>query len=235
MLQPDLEVAMRWLRSVSAFSTVVLLFACGATAQGLGPTEPVAIAGAIYYPSGPTVFFDGAAMVHIGSYKGVPVYVDPTRDPYNVVYLSMGGKLMRPYERPRADRAADLAVPPPPSAPIEPEAPQPEADLVAAPPEDFGPPPVPPRPIAPARSSYSSPGDNRGIWIAFENRIWVLADRRPYSTGDLKRAGDYHGFAVFRDPAHKDQIYVSSGADDFLARYTLADAPPPPPPPRRRP
>jgi hypothetical protein len=210
---------------------VVLMCSSAAVAQGLGPNEPVVIAGATYYPSGPTVFFDGATMVHIGSYKGVPVYVDPTRDPYNVVYLSIGTKLMRPYERPRADRAADLLVPPPPSAPVEVEEPPAAVDLVAARPEDYAPPPVPPHQVAPARSSYSSPGDNRGIWIAFENRIWVLADRRPYSVDVLKRAGDYHGFAVFRDPAHKDQIYVSSGADDFLARYALAD----PPPARRRP
>jgi hypothetical protein len=209
---------------------MVLLFARAPAAQGIGPNEPIAISGATYFPSGPTVFFDGAAMVRVGSYKGVPVYVDPTRDPYNVLYVPIGAKLMRPYERPRADRAADLIVPPTPSGPLEAEPPPAAPDLATAPTEDYAP-PVPPRPVVPVHSSYTSPGDNRGIWIPFENRIWVLAERRPYSAGDLKRVGDYHGFAVYRDPAHKEQIFVSSGADDFLARYTLAEAPPP----RRRP
>ena len=36
--------------------------------------EPVVIAGASYYPSGPTVFFDGAVMVRSSSFKGVPIY-----------------------------------------------------------------------------------------------------------------------------------------------------------------
>jgi hypothetical protein len=45
--------------------------------------EPVVMAGTSYHPSGPTVFFDGAVMLR-SSFKGVPVYVDGTRDPYNV-------------------------------------------------------------------------------------------------------------------------------------------------------
>jgi hypothetical protein len=75
--------------------------------------EPVVIVGASYYPSGPTVFFDGAVMVRSSSFKGVPIYVDGTRDPYNVVYVPIGGKLMRPYERRRTDQVADTLAPGP--------------------------------------------------------------------------------------------------------------------------
>ena len=81
--------------------------ATAAAGQGIDPNEPVVMAGAWYIPSGPTVFFDGAVMVRAGSYKGVSLYVDATRGPYNVVYVPMGNKLMRPYERRAADRASD--------------------------------------------------------------------------------------------------------------------------------
>jgi hypothetical protein len=84
--------------------------------------EPVVIAGASYYPSGPTVFFDGAVMVRSSGFKGVkgvPIYVDGTRDPYNVTYVPIGGKLMRPYERRRTVQVADTLAPAPAAAPAE--------------------------------------------------------------------------------------------------------------------
>lgn len=61
--------------------------------------EPVFYAGNFYYPTGPNVFFDGNAMIRVGVYRGVPLYVDATVDPYGVVYLPIGGTALRPYER----------------------------------------------------------------------------------------------------------------------------------------
>jgi hypothetical protein len=185
--------------------------------------EPVVLSGASYYPSGPTVFFDGAVMVRSSSFKGVPIYVDGTRDPYNVVYVPIGGKLMRPYERRRTDQAADTLAQPPASAPAEvEEATSESADTAApAPPDDRQAPPRT-RPWTPGHAvSAVPPGANRGIWIVFDDKVWILADRQPYSVATFTQSGTYHGFPVYRNAARRGEIYVSSGAGDFIARYTL--------------
>jgi hypothetical protein len=186
--------------------------------------EPVVMGGTAYYPSGPTVFFDGAVMVRSSSFKGVPIYVDATRDPYNVVYVPIGGKLMRPYERRRADLAADTLVTPPASEPVGAEEPPGKTvETVAQPPSGAA--QVPPaRPWTPRHAmSVTQPGANRGIWIVFTNRVWTLADRQPYLVSGFTASGTYHGFPVYRDPSRPREIYVASGAGDFIARYTLEE------------
>ncbi len=186
--------------------------------------EPAIVAGTAYYPSGPTVFFDGGVMVRSSSYKGVSIYVDPTREPYNIVYVPIGGKLMRPYARRQVEQAADTVVPPPPSGPVEFD----EASGPAAAAEDAGrvealesqrarggrgavsaPAPEPAR-----------PGASRGIWIAFQDKVWVLSDPQPAASRNLVPTGTYYGFAVYRDPGRPNEIFVASGATGFLARYT---------------
>jgi hypothetical protein len=81
--------------------------------------EPVFHAGAYYYPTGPTVFFDGNVMSRVDTYKGVPIYVDATLTPYSVVYVPVGGKLMRPYERRRDGELAGTVANRTPSFPVE--------------------------------------------------------------------------------------------------------------------
>ena len=49
-----------------------------ATAAWQRSGDPVFHAGAFYYPTGPTVFFDGNVMVRTGTYQGVPLYEDAT-------------------------------------------------------------------------------------------------------------------------------------------------------------
>jgi hypothetical protein len=201
---------------------VAVEMATPAAGQGIDPVEPVVLGGAAYYPSGPTVFFDGAVMVRAGSYKGVSVYVDPTRDPYNVVYVPMANKLMRPYERPAADRTADTIVPPPPSAPVETELLEPDIAVKEAP-ADYAPAPAQSR--SPASYTASSrAGDNRGFWIAFDGRVWVLAERQPIVARDLVPSGNYYGFPVYRHRSNRKEIFVSSGTTGFLARYTLEES-----------
>jgi hypothetical protein len=62
--------------------------------------EPIFFNGNVYYPTGPNVFFDQWVMSRTGSYKGVPLYVDSTLEP-SIVFVPIGGNLMRPYERRR--------------------------------------------------------------------------------------------------------------------------------------
>jgi hypothetical protein len=181
--------------------------------------EPVVLGGTSYYPSGPTVFFDGAVMVRSSSFKGVPIYVDGTRDPYNIVYVPIGGKLMRPYERRRTDQVADTLAPPPATAPAEVEEATGESAVAQAPPGDRQPPSVRP-PTSGNAVSAVPPGANRGIWIVFDNKVWILAGRQPY-VASFTSDGTYHGFRVYRNPTRPGEIYVSSGVGDFVARYTL--------------
>lgn len=63
--------------------------------------QPVFFLGDFYYPSVPTVYFDGNVMVRSGMYRGIPLYVDATLEPNSVVYVPIGGNVMRPYERKR--------------------------------------------------------------------------------------------------------------------------------------
>src|SRR5262245_46448866 len=61
--------------------------------------DPVFFAGNFYYPTGPTVFFDGNVMVRSGIFQGVPLFTDTTLEPYSMIFLPVGGNVMRPYER----------------------------------------------------------------------------------------------------------------------------------------
>ncbi len=63
--------------------------------------EPIYFAGNTYYPTGPNVFFDQWVMSRTGTYKGVPLYMDSTLQPYSIIYVPIGGNLLRPYERRR--------------------------------------------------------------------------------------------------------------------------------------
>ncbi|HEX7140736.1 MAG TPA: hypothetical protein VF219_22985, partial [Vicinamibacterales bacterium] len=76
------------MRTLIASATVALalLLPRAAFAQILQPTgAPVVYQGGLYFPSGPTVFFDGATMVRVGTFRGLPIYIDPSLDPINVV------------------------------------------------------------------------------------------------------------------------------------------------------
>lgn len=63
--------------------------------------KPLFHAGHVYYATGPTEFFDGRVMVRTGTYEGVPLYENATIEPHSVVYVPIGGNLVRPYERKR--------------------------------------------------------------------------------------------------------------------------------------
>jgi hypothetical protein len=198
---------------------------------------PILFSGAYYYPSGPTVFFDGSVMVLSGSYGGVPIYVDATREPFHVVYVPVPGKLMRPYERRRDDEAADMVVasPAPGPVPLFPAAAvaagtgastaMPVAQTVD---DRFN---IEPRLAAGGRTAYTPTSINsippprvtRGIWIEFDGRRWEVSGRGPASTSTLANVGSYHGFPVFQDQTHRDRIFVPSVADGPLVEYALCD------------
>ena len=91
--------------------------AAGAEWQLAG--EPVFFEGSFYYPTGPTIFFDGNVMVRSGMHRGVPIYTDTTLIPYSMVFVPIGGAVVRPYERRREGELAGTTGSRPPSWPIQ--------------------------------------------------------------------------------------------------------------------
>jgi hypothetical protein len=92
--------------------------AAGATWQING--EPIFYEGAFYYPAGPTIFFDGNVMARTGVYQNVPLYQDRTLVPYSVIFVPIGGTVMRPYERRREGELAGTTGSRTPSFPVQP-------------------------------------------------------------------------------------------------------------------
>jgi len=82
--------------------------------------EPIFYEGAFYYPAGPSVFFDGKVMARTGVYQGVPLYQDRTLVPYSIVFVPVGGTVMRPYERRREGELAGTTGSRTPSFPVQP-------------------------------------------------------------------------------------------------------------------
>lgn len=80
--------------------------------------EPIQFAGDVYFPAGPTVFFDGNVMVRTGHYNGVPLYANTTIEPYSVVLVPVGRGLMEPYERRRRGDIAGTTGSRAPSFPV---------------------------------------------------------------------------------------------------------------------
>jgi hypothetical protein len=187
---------------------------------------PLLFGGSAYYPSGPTVFFDGSVMVRSGSFEGVPIFIDATREPSNVVYVPTAGGQMRPYERRRADQIADTVIPSPAQAP--PSAAPETAIAVATSPQQ-----TPVESTAPSTGAASGPGvvesirrphANRGIWIEFAGWIWLASGAGgPNWPGRFEQIGSYHGFPVYQESGHTDQIYVPSVPGGPVARYALSN------------
>jgi hypothetical protein len=188
--------------------------------------SPLLFGGSTFYPSGPTVFFDGSVMVRSGSFEGVPIYVDGTHDPGNVVYVPVAGGQMRPYERRRADQIADTVVPTPAPSPQPGESETPIATARSpqqTPATDSTAIPTAAVSAQGVVESIPRPYANRGIWIEFGGRIWLASGAGgPYWPGRFDRIGTYHGFPVYQESGHSDQIYVPSVPGGPVARYSLS-------------
>jgi hypothetical protein len=80
--------------------------------------DPITYEGHFYYQAGPKVFFMPWEMVRSGSFRGVPLYARTTIEPYSIVFVPVGGKLMQPYERLRAGELAGTVGSSAPSFPV---------------------------------------------------------------------------------------------------------------------
>src|SRR5262249_46924568 len=63
--------------------------------------EPIFWNGDVYYPAGAVRMFDPYVMAPSRSYRGIPLYVDSTLEPFSVVFVPLAGNRFKPYERRR--------------------------------------------------------------------------------------------------------------------------------------
>ena len=190
---------------------------------------PVFHGGAYFYPAGATVFFDGNVMVRAGTYEGVPLYQDATMAAYTLIYVPVGGNLMRPYEAKREGELAGTVGSRAPSFPVGRD---------ADPPGIVGPEPgslsqgVSPAFLMPLAEavpieqhvivgSVPPPGTPEGVWIMYDGARWYSAGIAiPYSAERFIQIGEHQGFPVYRAvKGNADTIHVRSAADGPLAPY----------------
>jgi hypothetical protein len=207
-------------RTLIASMTVALVLAVPVVGfpqtRQLPAGAPVVYQGVPYFPSGPTVFFDGAIMVRVGTFRGIPLYVDPTTNPISVVLVPIGGKLMRPYDWQLSEVELGLVYPPAPDFPDG--AFDDDPPFVGVPQttfERFAPTLAPTGGGVPVVRGPAG----RGMWIEFGGRMWTPVGPGPERGPRLRMVGDYHGFAVFQEPGRPDRILVPSTAGGPLVEY----------------
>ena len=209
--------------------------------------EPLFHAGAFYYPTGPTVFFDGNVMMRTGTYQGVPLYEDATQTPYTVVYVPIGGNVVRPYERRREGELAGTVGSRTPSFPIQRDGEVSVAagtgitGIVVPPVSEIEPLVIPESFAIGTRGSLVAadlpepvmvPTVNRvalrgrvpsilQVWVPFNGTRWYSAgSAEPFSAARFTQIGEYHGFPVYRAKnTGADVIYIPSVEGGAVAPY----------------
>jgi hypothetical protein len=216
-----------------------------ATAAWQQRGDPVYHAGALYFPTGPTVFFDGYVMSRIGTHEGVPLYEDAMRSPFTIVYVPIGGNLLRPYERLRDGDLTGTVGSLPPLFPIRragdelleagapavfgsvttpggivfvPVVPQASRPLSAA---EL---PVAPAAVPPAASTATGKPavpPVLQVWLEYDGARWVSSGSAvPYAAERFVQVGERRGFPVYRaQTGSQDEIYIASVPGGPVAPY----------------
>ena len=191
-------------------------------------SEPIMWSDDYFYQAGATVHFSRYHMLRSGSYRGIPLYIDTTQDPYGIVYVPLANGLMQPYERRRTGQLAgtsgNRAASFPSStaaegyvehfpAPVAMNAPppSPESEVVATTGRSI----VEATRAAPA--SVARPKGINGVWITYEGQQWFAAGKAVRLDGEFTQAGSYRDFPVYRRP-HDERIYLPT-AEGMVAPY----------------
>jgi hypothetical protein len=183
--------------------------AVAATADWQINNEPIVAQGLTYYPTRESRMFDGQVMSQIDVYKGVPVYADVSISPFTLAYVPLTPTRMRTYERgPDGDSRfisgrgrADLGAVGTSGIEIW------EPVIIEAPIE------APSAPPAPTRvESIPRPRGTTGIWVEFNGVRWYNDGvAQSYTAERFVRAGDYHGFPVYRERGRAaDRIWIAT-------------------------
>jgi hypothetical protein len=170
-------------------------------------SEPILMAGLVYYPTRGTRFFDPMLMTEVGAYGGVPIYADVTQQPYTVVYAPIGRGLVRTYEinSQRTQTTAPVGTA--------------GSMLLPATPRSS------PFDSVPTRTHVESippPAGNNGVWLEYDGRRWYSSGPAAIMSADrFVRLGEYRGFAVYRErESSNGVIWVEVVKDGPLAPYT---------------
>lgn len=213
------------------FSVVTILVATAALAQvDYQPTPPpstfandrdwyrnsapIPFAGEFYYPSGPTVYFNGDTMVPTGAYDGVTLYADTTIEAYRQILVPVTDKILRPYERARQGRGrrrADVRderggwnPPPPPEQPYAFESVRMQPDELIL-------------------ETVRKPQRSASMSIVFQGYRWELSgDAVALDAAKLSSVGTYHGFTIYADPHAPYVVYLPS-RDNLVAPFRRAE------------
>jgi hypothetical protein len=208
--------------------------------------EPIFFAGSFYYPTGPTVFFDGQLMARVGEYLTVPLYADTSQEAFSRVFVPIGGAVMKPYDRRRAGPLSGTVGSTTPSWPVQ------VASNTLQAPGGVGNQTGEPLRIAEERAvgtsgslastasvvsglpglravessrtiertavqSVPRPTTNTGISVVFEGARWVSAGAAvSFSPDRFLPIGDYHRFPVYRE---------KQGSADTIYVTVVADGP----------
>jgi hypothetical protein len=191
------------------------------------------------------VFFDGNVMNRTDTFEGVPIYEDATQTPFSVIYIPIGGNLVRPYERRRDGELAGTVGSRTPSFPIQRDgevsvaataapvavgttgiiAPPLQSIAVAEAPEAVGTTGVIASPIpaaAPTRPvRRASTPSLIQLWVPFDGARWFSAGSAvAFSAERFVQVGEYGSFPVYRDKnGSRDVIYIPSVAGGAVAPY----------------
>lgn len=209
--------------------------------------DPIFFAGSFYYPTGPTVYFDGKVMARSGIFQAVPLYTDATLEPYSMVFVPIGGNIMRPYERKREGELAGTVGSRPPTFPIQRGGEGPSAiGTTGIQSAAFGPGDrlvIPeavfavgtggtivnrvatPTPTGGMQTRITMipepPRQPQGLWVEFEGAKWYHnGPTVSYDPDRFLPTGSYRGFPVYMDKNSSDTIYVSVVKDGPLAPYS---------------
>lgn len=209
--------------------------------------EAIFYKGEFYYPTGPTEFFDPRVMQRTGTHDGVPLYENATLLPFEIVYVPVGGKQMRPYERKRdgwragttGSRLPSFAVQPRFSGPAMAEDREPYSARLASGRAQWD----WPRPVEvvtpPALTAVPGRGEsvvpqgvirdvprrettNAGAYLVFDGARHYSSGRAVVPNADrFARAGESRGAVVYREVRGDARtVYVEAVPGGPLAPYT---------------
>jgi hypothetical protein len=206
--------------------------------------DPIFFEGTLYYPVGASVFFNGDVMGFAGTYEGVPVYMDATQTVYSVLYVPIGGKTMKPYERKRDGQVAGTVASRTPWFPVQVASewfPIDEAPfgITGAPLVNLSQPAVTPcqpivipeaeRPTCPTDvitpsippAAPSRPAQRPTtptifqVWVPFNGARWYSAGfAEPYAPDRFVKIGEHRGFPVYRDKRRTPNVIYIPSVED---------------------
>ena len=190
--------------------------------------EPILFSGEFYYPTGPTVFFNGNVMVRTGQHNGVPVYSDTTIEPNSILFVPIGRGQMQPYERVRDGDLAGTSGSRPssftgrtgrmvPSTPVDAigsSTPEAGAVATAGRPAQFE--YAEPVVVAPPVRKAGRPFSYDNVSVRFMGEKWVMAGPSGPLRQGLTQIAEYKGFPVYAEKgSERTLIYLPIAPERF--------------------